>query len=52
MKKTLIFGTGSTGRRIYDELKSSCNIIGFLDNDPEKWGGMWMVFLFLEMHLL
>lgn len=39
MKRTLIFGTGSTGRRIYDEVKNNRIIIGFLDNDSEKWGG-------------
>ena len=39
MGKTLIFGTGSTGRRIYEEIKNSTQIVGFLDNDSAKWGG-------------
>lgn len=39
MKKAFIFGTGSTGRRIFDEVKNSMEIIGFLDNDSAKWGG-------------
>ena len=39
MGKTLIFGTGSTGRRIYEEIKNSTQIVGFLDNDSTKWGG-------------
>lgn len=38
MRKVLIFGTGSTGRRIYDEVKMKCQVVGFLDNDSEKWG--------------
>ena len=38
MDKTLIFGTGSTGRRIYEEIKNSTQIVGFLDNDSAKWG--------------
>lgn len=39
MERALIFGTGSTGRRVFDEIKNSVQIIGFLDNDPAKWGG-------------
>lgn len=39
MKKVYIFGTGSTGRRIYDEVKNSMKVVGFLDNDSSKWGG-------------
>ena len=38
MKKVLLFGTGSTGRRIYDEIKENTEIVGFLDNDTSKWG--------------
>jgi len=38
MKKVLIFGTGSTGRRIYNEVKSHLDVLGFLDNDSAKWG--------------
>ena len=41
MKKVLIFGTGSTGRRIFDEIKDSVQVIGFLDNDSTKWGGVY-----------
>lgn len=40
MKKVLIFGTGSTGRRIFKELQESTEIKGFLDNDSSKWGGV------------
>ena len=39
MKKVLIFGSGSTGSRICGEIKDSCEVIGFLDNDESKWGG-------------
>ena len=39
MRKIYIFGTGSTGRRIYGEIKNSAEILGFLDNDSTKWGG-------------
>lgn len=38
MKKVLIFGTGSTGRRIYAQIKDDFNVIGFLDNDASNWG--------------
>lgn len=38
MKNVLIFGTGSTGRRIYNKIKNSFNVVGFLDNDSSKWG--------------
>lgn len=42
MKKAVIFGSTNTGRRIYDEIKSRVEIIGFLDEDSEKWGGTSM----------
>ena len=38
MKRTLIFGTGSTGKQIYQEIKDSVEVIGFLDNDVQRWG--------------
>lgn len=38
-EKVYIFGTGSTGRRIYDDIKEQFSVIGFLDNDVQKWGG-------------
>lgn len=37
MKKILIFGTGTTGQRIYDEIKASVEVIGFLDNNQTLW---------------
>ena len=37
-KRVLLFGTGSTGRRIYTEVKDSVEVLGFLDNDESKWG--------------
>ncbi len=39
MKKVVIYGTGSTGRRLYRDLKNSVDIIAFLDSNQEKWGG-------------
>ena len=38
MKRVLIFGVGSTGRRIYSEVKGTVQVAGFLDNDKAKWG--------------
>lgn len=37
-EKVIIFGTGSTGQRIYEEVKGLKEVIGFLDNDHRKWG--------------
>ena len=37
MKKVYIFGTGSTGWRIAKNLED-VEILGVLDNNPEKWG--------------
>lgn len=48
MKRVLIFGTGSTGRKIYGELKCSLEVVGFLDNDPAK-RGVSMAYLYGEM---
>lgn len=39
MKKILIFGAGGTGRAIFDEIKATAQVVGFLDNDESKWGG-------------
>lgn len=52
MKKTLIFGTGSTGQKIYNEIKGFKEVVGFLDNDKSRWGGEkqnWTEFLYLAM---
>ena len=38
-EKIYIFGTGSTGRRIFADIKEHVSVIGFLDNDVQKWGG-------------
>ena len=38
MLRTLIWGTGNTGRRIKREIGSEKNIIAFLDNDSCRWG--------------
>lgn len=36
MKKVLIFGSGTTGQRLCDELANEVEIIGFLDNDKTR----------------
>lgn len=38
MKKIYIWGTGSTGKRVYEDVKDKYHVIGFLDNDERKWG--------------
>lgn len=38
MKKAILFGAGPTGRRKYEILKKSYNIVAFFDNDKEKEG--------------
>lgn len=37
MKKTIIFGAGVTGQKIYDQIKTSADVIGFLDNNQSRW---------------
>lgn len=37
MKKALIFGSGSTGKRVYEEIKNEVHVLGFLDNDKSRW---------------
>ena len=34
----IIYGSTSTGRRIYEELKRNNNVLCFLDDDSSKWG--------------
>lgn len=38
MKKVIIFGTGCTGQKIFEALKDTVNIIGFMDNNKQTWG--------------
>lgn len=38
MDKVIIFGCGPTGLRTYEELKTDCRIVAFLDNDKQKEG--------------
>ena len=38
MDKVIIFGCGSTGMRTYGQLKESCEVIAFFDNDKGKSG--------------
>lgn len=38
MGKVLIFGAGHTGKRELDNLHSSEEVVGFLDNNSNKWG--------------
>ncbi|KAB1438647.1 TylF/MycF/NovP-related O-methyltransferase [Candidatus Galacturonibacter soehngenii] len=40
MKKVIIFGTGSTGLKSYNQNKEKFNIIYFVDNDRRKWGSV------------
>lgn len=37
-EKVIIFGAGSTGKKIFKEIKTYYNIICFIDNDSTKWG--------------
>lgn len=37
-EKVLIFGTGGTAMRIFDDVRKKAEVIGFLDNDSTKWG--------------
>ncbi|MBE6100540.1 MAG: methyltransferase [Selenomonas ruminantium] len=39
MKKAVIYGSTNTGKRIYDSIKDEVNVIAYLDEDSEKWGG-------------
>ena len=38
MKKIFIFGAGGTGQRVEELIKNKYEIIGYVDNDPTKWG--------------
>ena len=39
MENVIIFGTGCTGQKVFDFVKNSENVIGFLDNNESTWGG-------------
>lgn len=38
MKKSVIFGAGGTGRRIYNMIERDYDVICFVDSDKTKWG--------------
>ena len=38
MEKVFIFGCGNLGKFLYDQLHNVINIIGYIDNNQEKWG--------------
>lgn len=38
MERVIIFGAGSTGQQIYESVKNTMEVIGFLDNERGKWG--------------
>lgn len=42
IKKYFLFGAGFFGKKLFELMKSEINIIGFVDNDPEKKGTMLM----------
>jgi hypothetical protein len=37
-KKIKIFGAGARGQEVFDLVSEKCEIVGFLDNDPQKQG--------------
>ena len=39
MKKTIIFGCGQAGSMISKWLGPDCGLLGFTDNNQERWGG-------------
>lgn len=39
MKSVVIFGVGGTGQRVYNMIKDDVNVLCFVDNDNNKWGG-------------
>lgn len=36
--KVFIFGASAAGKSCYHKIKDYCDILGFIDNDPNKWG--------------
>lgn len=36
--KVVIYGAGSTGREVYNNIKEKVSVVGFLDGNPEKKG--------------
>ncbi len=39
-KKSIIFGSAGTGKKIYEKIKDKEEVIAFSDNDESKWGGI------------
>ena len=38
-KRVVIFGAGGTGQRVYNSIKNEVDVVFFVDNDSQKWGG-------------
>lgn len=40
-KRVVFFGAGGTGKRVYNSIKNEADVVFFVDNDSEKWGGAY-----------
>ena len=38
MKSVYIYGAGITGKDVYNNVKNTCDVKGYLDSNPVKWG--------------
>jgi len=38
MNKVVIFGVGSTGKRVYEKIKNHVQVLYFTDNNEKRWG--------------
>ena len=37
-ERTIVFGAGGTGKRVYNMIKDNTQVLYFTDNDSQKWG--------------
>lgn len=43
--RVVIFGAGGTGQKVYHMIEKDVDVIYFVDNDPQKMGGIMRGFL-------
>ena len=51
MKRAVIFGSTNTGQTIYKKNKDDVQVIAFLDEDSDKWGGTTLVSKFARRRI-
>lgn len=40
--RAVLFGAGGGGKRLFPDISRKYDVIAFVDNDSQKWGGIFV----------